>query len=324
MPSLAIIIVSWNVRDLLCRCLQAVEASLAADRLFLEQYSTDIIVVDNASHDGSAAMVQATFPHVQVIASPRNVGFAGGNNLALQALQTPGTLPDYLLLLNPDTEPIGEAIPRLVAYLDNHPYLAGVGPQLRYPDSSIQSSRRCFPTKMMFFWESTPLEQVWQTNPWAMRYRCADVCEYESQQVDWLVGAALLVRGAAVAAAGGLDEGFFMYSEELEWQHRLRQAYGPIVYLPDAVVMHHEGKSSEQVLTTRHSNFQQSKLRLAQMWYGATFARRLRAFLWFCYLWELWVESVKYLLGHRRPLRRARMEVYAVLLQHLAKRSVGG
>ncbi len=349
MPDLAIIIVSWNVRDLLRRCLQSVAASLAGSGI-----SYELLVVDNAGGDDTPAMLRAEFPQVRLLEPGRNLGFAGANNLALRELGYRGQgtgdrVPDsaqqssdgsaqslvrYVLLLNPDTEVVGAALPRLVAYLAAHPEVIAVGPQLRYADGSIQSSRRRFPTRLTFFWESTLLERLCPGNPWARRYHCADRSAELEQRVDWLVGAALLVRGTAIAHAGLLDEQFFMYSEELEWQWRLQGAgdtgYGRrttgdgrrttddgsrIVYLPDAVVLHYEGRSSEQVPAGRHLHFQRSKLRLARRMYGMLFAETLRIFLLLGYLWELLLEAGKYLLGHRRTLRRRRIGVYLAVLR---------
>jgi GT2 family glycosyltransferase len=317
MPRLAIVIVSWNVRELLRRCLHAVERSLAGSGV-----SYTIVVVDNASSDGTPAMLRAEFAQVRLLEAGGNLGFVRGNNLALRALGfgEAGTgdgsehIPEMVLLLNPDTEPVGDALPCLVRYLDAHPGVVAAGPRLRYADGSTQSSRRRFPSRLTFFWESTLLERWWPGNPWARHYHVADRRDEETQSVDWLVGAALLVRGTAIARAGLLDERFFMYSEELEWQHRLR---GKAVYVPAAVIIHHEGRSSEQVPIMRHLHFHRSRLLLAYMWYGRQFASVLRAFLCLCYLWELLVESGKHLLGHRRDLRRQRIGVYAAVLGRL-------
>ncbi|NJN67214.1 MAG: glycosyltransferase family 2 protein [Chloroflexaceae bacterium] len=311
--SLAVVIVSWNVRDLLRRCLQTVEASLSGSNI-----AGEIIVVEQASSDGTTAMLRAEFPQVRVLEPGRNLGFAAGNNLVLRSLlSSPPDLPSppLVLLLNPDTEVVGDALPRLVRYLDAHPEVVAVGPQLRYPDGRVQSSRRRFPTRLTFFWESTPLERLWPANPWVRRYQCADQRDDVEQQVDWLVGAALLVRRDAIVRAGLLDAGFFLYSEELEWQHRLREEGAAIVYVPSAVVLHHEGRSSEQVPATRHIHFQRSRVRLARLWYGAGFAAVLRDFLLLCYTWELGVESLKWLIGHRRSLRSQRIGVYAKVLR---------
>ncbi len=334
-PHLAIIIVSWNVRDLLRHCLHAVEASLSGTNI-----AYTILVVDNASHDGTPAMVRQEFPHVQLLEPGRNLGFAGGNNVALrelgfiapqstqntQSLHTAGeptqpttTYPSAILLLNPDTEPVGDALPRLLRYLEQHPELVAVGPQLRYPDGCIQSSRRRFPTRLTFFWESTILARLWPRNPWNQRYSCADKRDDVAHYVDWLVGAALLVRGEAIARVGLLNEAFFMYSEELEWQKRLAQGGGAIGYFPDAVILHHEAKSSEQVPATRHIAFQRSKVQLARLWYGEQFAWVVRWFLLLSYVWELCVEGAKHFMGHLRPLRRQRIGVYAHVVCSLLK-----
>ncbi len=330
MQTLTIIIVSWNVCDLLRRCLQTVVTSLSASDIDYR-----VIVVDNASSDGTVAMLQAEFPHVLVRIPDRNLGFAAGTNLALrvsgfvtdQAFMRQ-QLPDqqislassrFVLLLNPDTEIVDAALVQLIRYLEQHPTVIAVGPQLRFADGSVQSSRRRFPTRITFFWESTLLERLWPANPWACAYHCKDKPDTVVQPVDWLVGAALLVRGAAIMRGGLLDEGFFLYSEELEWQYRLQRSVptsAGIVYLPDAVVIHHEGKSSEQVLPGRHIHFQRSKLRLARQWYGSLFAAILRCFLLLCYTWDLASEMAKYLLGHRRDLRRQRIQVYLTVLHN--------
>ncbi len=310
-PRLAIVIVSWNVRELLRRCLLAVERSLAGSAI-----DCSVVVVDNASADGTPAMLRAEFPRARLIESGANLGFAGGNNVALRALLGRAAGPDYILLLNPDTEPVGDAIPRMVREMEARPELAALGPRLRYPDGSVQPSRRRFPARATFFWESTPLDRLWPGNPWARCYRCADAPDDVAQPVGWLMGAAVLVRADALAAAGLLDERFFMYSEELEWQRRLSAA-GPIWYLPAAEITHHEGKSSEQAIAARHINFQGSRVLLARMWYGWRFAALLRAFYRLCYAGELGVEAAKLLLGHRPGLRRQRIAVYWRVLREL-------
>jgi GT2 family glycosyltransferase len=312
---LGIVVVSWNVRDLLRRCLQSIDASLADSSI---AYRT--VVVDNASGDGSAAMVKTAFPEVELVENTTNRGFSGGNNDGFRALglleegEGQRRFPRYVLILNPDTEVVGDAIPRLVRYLDTHPETIAVGPQLRYGDGALQSSRRRFPSIASLFWESTVLEQWWPNNPWARRYRLEDRPPTGEQAVDWLVGAAVLVRAAAIERAGGFDENFFMYSEELEWQARMVRACGRregrIVYLAGAVVTHHEGRSSEQNLLRRHVNFNRSKLRYTRMRWGAPVAALLRLFLLLTYLLQAAIEGGKWLLGHKRGLRAARVKQY--------------
>jgi GT2 family glycosyltransferase len=274
-------------------------------------------------------MLRTEFPEVVLIEQSVNVGFAGGNNVGIRWLgfdhpnSTSITLTDdelssfnprYVLLLNPDTEIVGDALEQMVHYLDQHLDVAVVGPQLRYGDGTYQSSRRRLPTIGTLFWESTLLEQWWQQNPWARHYRFEDVAPDSVHAVDWLVGAAMMVRVTAIRQAGLLDEQFFMYSEELEWQTRLGR-YGKVIFLPNATIMHYEGKSSEQNLARRHINFNRSKLLYAQMRWGRGIAGLLRGFLLATYMLQAGIEAVKWLLGHKRALRQQRLVQYGTILR---------
>jgi N-acetylglucosaminyl-diphospho-decaprenol L-rhamnosyltransferase len=300
-PDLSIIIVSWNVRDLLAACLSSIQGA---------QIMTQVIIVDNASADGSAAMVAAQFPWVRLIANDDNRGFTRGNNQAL-----PLATGRYVLFLNPDTVVLGDALATMVAYLDAHPAVGALGPQLRYGDGSLQSSRRRFPTLMTALFESTPLAWHWQKNPWARRYHMDDRSADVAQPVDWVVGAALLARREVLDQIGGFDEGFFMYSEELDWCRRAVSAGWQIVYLPTAQIIHYEGRSSEQVVAARHIRFQTSKVRYFRKHHGAAAAALLRAFILAAFAVEWLIEGAKWLLGSRRVLRGQRMAAYAQLLR---------
>lgn len=309
---LAVVIVSWNVRDLLRRCLASVEASARMGRL-----AATVVVVDNASSDGSAEMVQAEFPAVHLILSERNLGFTAGNNLALRALFTrpEDDQPRYILFLNPDAEVVGDALGTMTRYLDAHPAVGVVGPQLRYPDGTVQPSRRRFPTLATAFVESTPLQRWWPRCGLLRRYYVADQPDDAEQEVDWVVGACMMVRREALAQVGGFDEGFFMYSEELDWCRRAKAAGWRVVYLPTAQVMHHEGKSSEQVIPARHIHFQASKVRYVRKYHGPLAAETLRLFLLAAYAWQWGEEGLKWLVGHKRPLRAERLRAYGRVLR---------
>ena len=309
---LAVIIVNWNVRDLLRRCLASLTRSARLGGLTMTT-----IVVDNASRDGSADMVRAEFPDVRLVASERNLGFTAGNNLGLRALSEypENNLPRYVLFLNPDTEIIGDALATMVRYLDAHPAVGIVGPQLCYPDGTVQSSRRRFPRLATAFFESTLLQRGWPRNGILRRYYMADMPDDAEQEVDWLVGACLLVRHAALAEVGGFDEGFFMYSEELDWCRRARAVGWRAVYLPSAQVLHYEGKSSEQVIPARHIHFQASKVRYFRKYHGRLAAEILRLFLLATYVYQWGEEGVKWVLGHKRALRAERMRAYGQVLR---------
>lgn len=296
-PDLSIIIVSWNVRDLLYACLNSIDS---------QRYGLDleVIVVDGASVDGSPAMVREAFPWVKLIACDENVGFPRGNNIGLAEANG-----RYLLLLNPDTEIKGDALPVLVDFLSQQPDVGLVGPQLLNSDGSIQSSRRRFPSLATALFESTWLETV--APPQILRhYYAQDLPDDQIADVDWVTGACMLTRHEIYAAIGGLDAGYFMYSEELDWCRRIKDAGWRIVYLPAAQVLHHVGKSSEQAVTARHINFQRAKLRYFRKYHGGLATAVLRTVLLLNYIWQMVLEGGKGLLGHKRPLRWQRVRAY--------------
>jgi GT2 family glycosyltransferase len=274
-----------------------------------QSLTIEIIVVDNASTDGSVDMVRAEFPQVTLIANPSNTGFPAANNLGIAAAQG-----RYVLLLNPDTEVLGQALATLVGYMDAHPDVGIVGPQLLHPDGSIQSSRRRFPTLATLFLESTWLER--RAPPGLLRrYYFLDQPYRVTLDVDWVTGAAMLARHEAIEQVGGIDEGFFMYSEELDWCRRVKAAGWRVVYHPAAQIIHHMGKSSEQAVPARHVNFQRSKIRYAHKYHGLRVAMALRLYLLSMYLWQLGLESAKGILGHKRALRWQRVRAYWQVLK---------
>jgi hypothetical protein len=304
---LTVVIVNWNVRDLLRRCLQSIEAEASQA---VGGFALEIVVVDNASTDGSVEMVRAEFPHVRLIANDKNRGFTVANNQGLALGQG-----RYLLLLNPDTEVTGGALATMVRSMDGHPEIGALGPQLRYPDGSLQSSRRRFPTFATALVESTVVQEWWGDNRVLRRYYMADTPDDAIQSVDWLVGACLLVRRQAYEQVGGLDEDFFMYSEEMDWCRRIKDAGWLVVYLPTATVVHHEGRSSEQVIPARHIHFQSSKVRYFRKHHGSFQAEVLRWFLLSTYVYQLGREGLKWLVGHKRPLRAERVRAYRQVLR---------
>lgn len=296
-PDLSIVIVSWNVRELLRACLASLEAGRG-------DLALQVIVVDGDSHDGSPEMVAGEFPWVELVACRENVGFPRGNNIGIARAHG-----RHILLLNPDTAVLYDALAVMVAYLDAHPDVGGLGAQLLNPDGSIQSSRRRFPTLVTGLFESTWLEPL---APRAVldRYYARDLPDDATADVDWVVGACLMVPRPVAAAVGPLDEAYFMYSEELDWCRRIRDAGYRVVYLPQARVVHHVGKSSEQAVTARHVNFQRAKLRYFRKFHGRGASALLRAVLLGNYLVQIAVEGTKGLLGHKRPLRWQRVHSY--------------
>lgn len=299
-PDLSIIILNWNVRDLLRSCLRSLAPSVS---------KIEVIVVDSASTDGSAEMVAREFPEVKLIASPDNLGYARGNNLGMAA-----SLGRHLLILNPDTEIAGDALSLMLAYMEAHPQVGVLGPQMLYPDRTVQSTRRRFPTLATGFFESTWLQPL-APRRLLDRYFARDLPDDAIGEVDWLVGAALLVRRAAFEQVGGLDEGFFMYSEELDWLRRMRAADWRVVYFAPARVIHHEAKSSAQVPAATHIRFNTSKVRYFRKYHGPLAGEALRWFLLGNFAFQLGLEFAKGLAGHKRELRRARVNAYWQVLK---------
>ena len=300
MIDLSVVIVNWNVRDLLRQCLRLI--------LDTQCLTLETIVVDNASTDGSVEMVRAEFSDVHLIANTDNRGFPAANNQGIAAAQG-----GYVLLLNPDTALVGDALATMVAFANANPDVGIVGPQLLTSDGSVQSSRRRFPTLLTAFFESTWL-QPHAPRRLLERYYVLDRPDDVVQDVDWLYGAALMARREAVEQVGLMDEGFFMYSEELDWCRRFREAGWRVVYLPTAQIVHHGGKSSEQVIAARHIHFQTSKMRYFRKYHGRVAAEALRLFLLGNYVWQLGLEGAKWLLGHKRPLRASRIAAYRQVL----------
>jgi N-acetylglucosaminyl-diphospho-decaprenol L-rhamnosyltransferase len=330
---LSVVIVNWNVRALLSRCLQSIAGSSPfvtrrppagavqprpvlgvspAPQTHPEPRASkgglrtmEVIVVDNASTDGSVDMLRREFPWVETIASEENLGFIRGSNQGIRASRG-----RYVLLLNPDTEVVGEALYLMVDHMEEHPRVGALGPQLRYPDGSIQSSRRRFPTLATAFLESTVLQQWFPHNRVLDRYYVNDRSEDDMQAVDWVVGACILLRRKAFEQVGLLDENAFMYSDELDWCRRAKSLGWSVVYLPAAHVIHHEGKSSEQAVAARHIHFQEAKIHYFRKYHGPWVGVTLRLFLLVTYVFQLLVEGAKWLVGHKRGLRIQRLRAY--------------
>lgn len=238
MHDLGIVIVNWNTRDLLRRCLQTVIASEG-------DFSCRVVVVDNASDDESAAMVRREFPHVDLIANRENVGYPRGNNIGLRHLGYRGArdlaeeAPRYALLLNPDTEVPPDALYQMIQFMDSRPDIGVAGPKLILKDGSLDlACRRGFPTPLVSFYHYSGLAKLFPRSQRFGRYNMTFADEDQDLEVDSVVGAYMQVRKTAIERAGLLDEAFFMYGEDLDWAYRVKQAGFSVWYHP-AVTVHH-------------------------------------------------------------------------------------
>jgi N-acetylglucosaminyl-diphospho-decaprenol L-rhamnosyltransferase len=303
-PDLSIIIVSWNVRDLLAACLHSIEANAGS-------LSKEIIVVDSASSDGTPNMIRAQFPAVRLLYQAENVGFTRGNNIGLAA-----ATGRYIFLLNPDTEIVGDALPVMIDYLDTHPDVAILGPHTLNSDGTTQSSKRRFPTMLTGIFESTHLQRF-APRGLLDRFHARDIPDTAIAPVDWVQGSAILMRRAVYEKIGGLDEGFVMYSEEVDWCKRAHDAGFRLVYHGGATIVHHGGKSTEQASARTHVYFQKSKIRYFRKHHGIVVASILRVVVLWSYAQQLIEEWLKGVIGHRRPLRRERVTLYRQVLRGL-------
>ena len=231
---LSIIIVNWNAEGLLRNCLASIGKVVRGCRY-------ELIVSDNASADGSCAMVEEEFPQARLIRNTENLGFAKANNQAMKEASA-----DVVCLVNSDTLLEGDCLSEMLDFMKARPSAVACAPALRLPDGNLQTGACGFDvglaTAFNYFFFLTKLF------PNRFRGIYLDQKPFvkagKPVEVDWLSGACLMVRKAAVDATGGLDESFFMYAEDLEWCSRLRQV-GEIYYLPNLEIIHYHGASSK-------------------------------------------------------------------------------
>lgn len=300
-PSLSIIIVSWNVADFLEACLRSIYDTCPVD--------TEVLVVDSASTDNTVDRVRLTFPNARLLAQPDNVGFAKGNNIGLAEAHG-----DYLLLLNPDTELMDGAIDSILLFMDTSPEIGIAGPQTLNPDGTHQSTRRRFPSVLTAVFESTWME-AFMPHSLLESFCVLDADDDDTILVDWVQGSCLLARREVYEQIGGLDEGFMMYSEELDWCRRAKSAGWEVAYIGHARILHYGGQSSAQVPAQTHIRFNESKIRYFRKHHGWLAAELLRVVVAANFAAQLAIEAVKWLLGHKRSLRRERVVAYWQVLR---------
>ncbi|MEE8391764.1 MAG: glycosyltransferase family 2 protein [Anaerolineae bacterium] len=257
MPDLAVVIVSWNVRDLLAVCLRSLFSDIEQSNL-----QAQVWVVDNASVDGTPEMVAETFPVVHLVASDENLGFVRGNNRALREIQNHPHTPKYIWLLNPDTEVLPGATAALLSALKADPQAGMAGPKLLYPDGSLQHSAFRFPGLVQLIFDLFPLPARFYEMPLNGRYPRRFYEGAEPFLVDHPLGASMMIKSVVITDVGLMDEGFFMYCEEIDWCWRIHKAYWHIYCVPAARVIHHAGQSSGQVQIPSFVNLWTSRARL--------------------------------------------------------------
>ena len=239
---LSVIIVNWNARDRLAECLASIEQQAGG-------LSPETWVVDNGSTDGSAELVERRFPCVKLLVNQENLGYARANNQALRRAQG-----RYLLLLNPDTVILDDALTAMIDFLEVHSDVGAVGCRLVNPDGSLQTSSYSFPTLFTILVSAyglkrvLPLKLLRRTFPGqALGGHFGQLSRHDQvRSVDFVTGACMMVRREAMEHVGLLDENFFLYAEEIDWCRRIKGAGWGVYFTPQGQVIHHIGQSSRQ------------------------------------------------------------------------------
>ncbi|MEA3408193.1 MAG: glycosyltransferase family 2 protein [Chloroflexota bacterium] len=308
---LGIAIVSYNTRDLTAGCLASVYQEMETSGL-----CGQVWVVDNASKDGSAEMVKARFPQTHLVANEENVGFARATNMAIAQMKASGNLPEYVLLLNPDTRVRPGALVRMASFLESHPRVAVVGPRLTYGDGTFQHSAFHFPTLLMAFLDFWPLHHQLLDSRLNGRYPKRLYEAGKPFSIDHPLGAAMMVRKETIQEVGLLDDEYFMYCEEIDWCKRIKEAGWEIYCLPSAEIVHFAAQSTRQFAEEMFVALWRSRYRLFQKHYGRAYrvAARLivRAGLWY----KMWLLKRERRQGE---LSRGEMERKRAAYRHIAE-----
>lgn len=233
MTQLSVVIPSWNTRELLRRCLESLKTTLPM--------SSEIIVIDNGSHDGSARMVMEEFHHVRLVRNEKNLGFAAATNQGVEMARGA-----YVLFLNSDTEVIGSAVKQMLAFMEYNVRYGAVAPRLLNPDGTTQTAHMRFPSLFTPLWYGTPLER-WNPNNAEMRRYFARDFDYEQDgEVEQPPAACLLMRRKALKKTKPLDERLWLFFNDVDLCKRLWEVGWRIGYLCNAHVLHHGGMSTRQ------------------------------------------------------------------------------
>ncbi|PJN58978.1 N-acetylglucosaminyl-diphospho-decaprenol L-rhamnosyltransferase [Paenibacillus sp. GM1FR] len=231
----SIIIVNFNTRQLTLDCLASVYASQTS-------YQYEVIVIDNASHDGSVEAIREVYPDVQLIANQNNTGFAVANNQGMEVAKG-----RYILLLNSDTVVQPDTLHTMIYFMDRHPEMGASGCKVILPDGSLDKAcKRGFPTPSASFYYAFGISRLFPDRPKFNQYQLGHLSPDDEYPVDCLVGAFMLVRRETIDQVGGLDETFFMYGEDIDWCYRIKEAGWGIFYYPRTYIVHYKGGSARR------------------------------------------------------------------------------
>jgi N-acetylglucosaminyl-diphospho-decaprenol L-rhamnosyltransferase len=228
---LAVVVVNFNAGDYLLRCVSSVLASSG-------EIDLDVVVVDNGSRDGSAARVARAHPEVRLIENAGNLGFAAAANQGIAATDAP-----FVLLFNPDAEIRGGTLASVVKVARERSRAGAIGCLVRNPDGTLQPSARRVPAPFEALMHAF-LGPFVPDNPWTRSYTMADWDRSSEREVEWISGSAMLLRREALDQVGALDEGYFMYVEDVDLCTRLRAGGWSVLFSPEVEVVHEMGVSA--------------------------------------------------------------------------------
>jgi GT2 family glycosyltransferase len=232
---ISVVIVNWNTCDILRDCLKTIYEQT-------RHVAFEVIVVDNASSDGSPEMVRVEFPQVVLLANPTNAGYATANNQGIRIAQG-----RFVLVLNSDTLILDRALDKILAFVEAHPEVGVLGCRVRNRDGTLQPTCFMFPSVLNMFLFATCLNQLFARSRFFGRERMTWWKRDDVRAVDVVTGCFMLVRQEAIRQVGLMDEDFFMYGEETDWCYRFRQAGWKVMFSPCAEIIHLGGASSARV-----------------------------------------------------------------------------
>ena len=294
---ISIIIVTWNTKDLLQKCLDSIYKTI-------HDITFEIIVIDNASEDDTVVMLRGKFPHITLIKNSRNLGFGAANNQGLQIMRG-----RYALLLNSDTVLTIHAVEELFTFMETHPEAAMACGQLLNADGSKQNSIASFPSLLTLMTNMPLLEYLFPKRYPSKRYNHKNPVE-----VDSGIGACLLVRKKAIDEVGMFDERYFFFFEETDWAYQMKKAGWKIFHIPTAFIYHFQGQSIGRNVRSR-IEFYRSRYLFFRKWHHRAYYLLISSVIFFRLLvnWLLTTAGNILTLGFHRGIR-AKWIVYSRLI----------
>jgi GT2 family glycosyltransferase len=298
---ISIVIVSWNAKRYVEECLTSLET-------LNKDVSIEIIVVDNASTDGTVGLIRNRFPCVRLVESEKNLGFARANNLGIAL-----TRGKYICLMNPDVKVPADCLSKMYQYMEKEAAIGLLGPKMLGPDGDTRRSGMRFPTLWNCFLRATAMDSLSMGTGLFGGFLMSDFEFDTTRDIDVLNGWFWLARRAAVDEVGLLDERFFMYGEDIDWCKRFHNAGWRVVFYPEAEAVHYGGASSSNAPVRFYLEMQRANLQYWKKHHGPISSYAYCLTVWLNHLVRTLGYSLVYLLKSS-----ARQEAYFKIRRSLA------